>query len=274
MPGGGNGAAPWHTLWPQNLGAGHMDGTRTSGPAADARPGRGWAEYDIHTERTGQGPTLVLTHGFGDSTEVWRDLVPTLSASYTVLNWDLLGHGQSAKPEVEEPYHSDRAVAELKRIVDVAGTPAVLVGHSVGGYLSQRFVLRYPDLVRAVVLLNTGPGYRKPEARRQWNEQAQARIDRYDVPTAAWRLLEQHDSFVMDHLQELGPPAFVLCGERDKGYVHAMELYARKIPDVETLIMPGAGHNPHKTHGAAVADAVHGFLERRLSVPGRGPGGM
>lgn len=239
-------------------------------PGVGHDPGADWAGYHIHQESTGHGPALVMTHGFGDAAGVWDAMIPTLATQYTVIRWDLLGHGQSDKPEDEAPYHPDAAVAELKRIVEDAHPPVVLVGHSVGAYLSQRFVLLYPELVRAVVLLSTGPGYRNPDAREKWNAQAQANIAHYDVPAAAWRLLEQHDSLVMDGLSDLVPPAFVVCGERDKGYVHAMGLYERKIPNVHTRIVADAGHNPQKKQGLQVAEAIHAFLERRLGAPDRG----
>lgn len=237
------------------------DSTRPT-PATGAGPR--WSEYDIHTERTGNGPTLVLTHGFGDSSEAWAAVMPELAAAHTVVRWDLLGHGRSAKPDVETAYHRDRAVAELARIIEEHAPPVVLVGHSVGGYLSQCLALRRPDLVRGLVLLDTGPGYRNPASRQQWNERARAGIDRYDVPFAAWRLLEQHDSFVMDHLDQLAAPTLVVCGAEDAGYVNTLGLYARKCPGAETLVIAGARHNPHKTHGDAVVAAIRAFCERRL----------
>ena len=230
-----------------------MSGARTAG----------WAGLTIHCETEGAGPPLVLSHGFGDSAEIWREQTP-LAEHYTLTRWDLLGHGQSDKPTDEAVYHRDRAMEELHAIVERQPDTPVLMGHSVGGYLSQRYALLHPDRVRALVLLNTGPGYRNPEGRARWNELVRTGVGRYDVPAAAWRLLEQHDSFVIDNITDLTPPTFVVVGDKDRGYVKSMEFYQRKLPNAESLIVEGAGHAPHVTHGRSVTAAIAAFLERRL----------
>jgi pimeloyl-ACP methyl ester carboxylesterase len=221
----------------------------------------------IHHEVAGQGPGIVLTHGFGDTSETWSEQVAALAARYSVHRWDLLGHGRSDAPGEPSAYSRDAAVEELGRIAGLCDGPAVLVGHSLGGYLSQCLALRKPECVRALVLINTGPGFRDPAGRERWNRGARMALDRFDVPPESVGLVEQHDSFLMDHLDEIRVPVLALAGGRDRGYHGALAYYERRLPDVETLVVPEAGHAVHRTHADAVNAAVIAFVERRGVAP-------
>jgi pimeloyl-ACP methyl ester carboxylesterase len=68
---------------------------------------------------------------------------------------------------------------------------AVIGGLSLGGYMSLAFHLAHPEMVRALMLFDTGPGFRNPEARRVWNERAQQRAD--DLETRGFAALGQSD---------------------------------------------------------------------------------
>src|ERR671914_116006 len=116
----------------------------------------------VWSDTVGDGPALVLTHGWGATAEMWRPQLPVLAAHHRVARWDLPGHGRSNAPDDPDAYTHDAALAALTALVDET---AVLGGHSLGGYLSLAFALRHPERVRGLVLLSTGPGYRDPEAR-------------------------------------------------------------------------------------------------------------
>jgi pimeloyl-ACP methyl ester carboxylesterase len=99
----------------------------------------------------GEGPPLVLIHGLGGAAANWTELVPLLAPRHRLLVPDLPGHGgSSALPAVSglEPY-ADRValVAERERML-----PAPVVGHSLGGMVVLRLVLRRPGAVSALVL--------------------------------------------------------------------------------------------------------------------------
>ena len=90
----------------------------------------------IAIDRAGDGPAIVLTHGFGDSAQTWNELRPLLS-DYQTWTWDLLGHGRSHKPTDPDTYSMHGALADLEGVIDAVGREVVLIGHSLGGYLSQ-----------------------------------------------------------------------------------------------------------------------------------------
>ena len=108
----------------------------------------------------GSGPPVICIHGLAASLHDWDDLLPALSASgYHGYALDLLGHGESPKPD-SRSYKTKWVLKHLERWIDSLNLkePPVLIGHSLGGYLALRYALRQPDRVRALALVN--PFYR------------------------------------------------------------------------------------------------------------------
>ena len=88
----------------------------------------------------GDETPLVLSHGFGNSTQMWAPNVGALAANRRVITWDLRGHGRSDSPEQQDLYTAEASVADLAALLDEVGaTRAVLCGLSLGGYLSLAF---------------------------------------------------------------------------------------------------------------------------------------
>jgi pimeloyl-ACP methyl ester carboxylesterase len=111
----------------------------------------------VNSVHAGEGPPAILVHGLAASLHDWDMLLPELAAQgYAAYAADLLGHGQSAKPRKLSQYTSDTIFAHLHEWIDSLklGEPAILIGHSLGGYLSLQYALRYPERVRALVLVN------------------------------------------------------------------------------------------------------------------------
>lgn len=109
----------------------------------------------------GKGAPVILIHGMAASLHDWDDLIPELAeAGYSAHALDLLGHGESPKPE-ERLYHIEWLYEHLSAWIDSLGLdgPAVLVGHSLGGYLAMETALRRPESVRSLVLVD--PFYRR-----------------------------------------------------------------------------------------------------------------
>ncbi|HRE01405.1 MAG TPA: alpha/beta fold hydrolase, partial [Ilumatobacteraceae bacterium] len=73
-------------------------------------------------------------------------------------------------------------LAHLDGLLAEIGQPVVLVGHSLGGYLSLAYVASRPEAaVSGVVVLNTGPGFRDPVKREGWNERSRRNWHRFGV---------------------------------------------------------------------------------------------
>lgn len=115
----------------------------------------------LHYEISGRadGPTVVLTHGWGLDSTIWADVKTKLEASYRVIAWDLAGLGRSTRSPDRET-SLDAFADDLSIVTTLAGEdPVILVGHSIGGMTIQTFGRERPELfarrVAGVVLLNT-----------------------------------------------------------------------------------------------------------------------
>lgn len=204
---------------------------------------------------------LVFTHGYGGAAETWQHQLQAFSKTHATVAWDLLGHGRSPKPERLEAYSRDLALDWLAEMMTRAGERPVLIGHSLGGYLSQCYAVRNPERVRALVLIATGPGFRDPAARERWNKGVERVSKRFGLPAASTPLVEQHDSLVMDGLDRLTMPVLQIAGSKDTAYHGGMKYLGRRLPQVESLVVPGGGHHVHETHAKEVNDAIHRFLD-------------
>ncbi|HEY9700280.1 MAG TPA: alpha/beta fold hydrolase [Trichocoleus sp.] len=103
------------------------------------------------------GPAVVLVHGFGASWGHWRKNIPVLAESCRVYAIDLLGFGGSAKPTpgngVEYTFETwGQQIADFCR--EVVGTPAFLVGNSVGCIAAMQAIVDHPDIAKSVALIN------------------------------------------------------------------------------------------------------------------------
>src|SRR6516162_9176353 len=136
----------------------------------------------IHYEVHGDGPALLLSHGYGATCRMWDEQISALRDRVRVIVWDMRGHGQSDAPADEAAYSEVATVADMQAILEACGeTDAVIADLSLGGYMSLAFHARHPAKTRALMLFDTGPGFRSDSARMAWNERAHARADDLDA---------------------------------------------------------------------------------------------
>jgi pimeloyl-ACP methyl ester carboxylesterase len=104
----------------------------------------------------GDGPGLVLVHGFGGAKEDFADHVDALADRHRVVIFDHRGHGASDKPDDPGAYSLRRMAADVLGVADALGLAGFrLLGTSMGGMVAQHVVLAAPDRVEALVLMST-----------------------------------------------------------------------------------------------------------------------
>ena len=238
----------------------------------------------IHYEVAGSGPTILATHGFASSSHAYAPVAPALTADHRLVTWDLRGHAASDAPDDPALYSIQLSVGDMLAVLDTTGAErAVLMGHSLGGFLSLELQRTHPDRVAALVLVGTGPGFRNPEAREEWNVMAgrfaavvetkgvaglqvgdEVRADVHrsaaGLANAARGILRQHDAAVLEHLPAIDVPVLVVVGENDTNFLRGSRYMADKIPGAQHIVIPAARHAPMVTHADAFAAAVVPFL--------------
>jgi pimeloyl-ACP methyl ester carboxylesterase len=217
----------------------------------------------IHLERSGQGQPIVFLHGMGSSRETWSAQRSALEDRFTVVTWDLLGHGQSPVPEDPEAYCRDGALEDLDDVLATLEQKPVLVGHSLGGYLSLAYAATRPGAVRGLVVMATGPGFRDAEKREAWNARSRRHAHRFGVELQVAGLNLQHDGLVMESLADLNAPTLALAGSEDaSAYSHSAQYLERKMPNARFVEIVGGEHMMHEdSHAAEIATQIRDFVE-------------
>ncbi|MEZ5225238.1 MAG: alpha/beta fold hydrolase [Acidimicrobiales bacterium] len=217
----------------------------------------------VNVTTAGSGPPIVLLHGIGSSSATWATGMSLLQDRYTVAAIDLMGHGASPVPDDPAEYTRDRALDDIDELLATFDEPAVLVGHSLGGYLALAHAATRPGVARGVVVLNTGPGFRDPEKREAWNDRSRRNAHRFGVVPQAAELNLQEDSVVMDRVAETATPTLVLAGDADRPeYAGAGQYLERKMPNARFVSIAGGEHAMHEdSHAQEVADLIAEFIE-------------
>jgi len=118
----------------------------------------------IQHKTIGMGPVIVLLHGFLESLYIWDDFSNHLSADFHIVSIDLPGHGYT---ENISDVHSMELIAEsVKAVLDHLGVEkCVMIGHSMGGYVTLAFAEKYPELLIGFGLFHSHAGADSDEAK-------------------------------------------------------------------------------------------------------------
>jgi pimeloyl-[acyl-carrier protein] methyl ester esterase len=251
----------------------------------------------LFTQTSGEGPDLVLVHGWGLHAGIWDPLVPLLEPSFRVTRVDLPGHGRSTW----------QGEADLDRVTDavlaVAPAAAAWLGWSLGGLVAAQAALVAPERVRQLVLLASTPSFvRRPGWQpamlpvlldtfaADLEEDYSGTLNRFlslqvrgsedggaVLRTLRAKLLEHgapaaralraylgvlRDTDLRVRITAIHCPVLLLMGERDTLVPAAAGRQAAKmIPGAQLQVIAGAGHAPFLVHPRAVATTLQGFLQ-------------
>ena len=247
---------------------------------------------NIHYEIHGSGPPLLLTHGYSSTSAMWQGQIAPLSKRHTLILWDMRGHGQSDYPDDPAAYSETLTVGDMAALLDKVGAASAIVGGlSLGGYMSLAFVRAHPERVRALLIIDTGPGFKKDDARDGWNKRALETADRFEreglavlkslsperssvihrdaagLARAARGMLTQRDAAVIETLPQIKVPALVVVGADDTPFLAASDYMAAKIPGAKKVVIPAAGHAVNIDQPQAFIEAVLPFLESLPAEP-------
>ncbi len=120
--------------------------------------------HSISFKDEGRGKIIVLLHGFMESLQIWDDFTAVLSKSFRVVRVDLPGHGETP---VIDKVHSMALMAEVvKTVLDALKIDkCVMIGHSMGGYVTLEFAKQFPELLAGFCLFHSHAGVDSEQAK-------------------------------------------------------------------------------------------------------------
>lgn len=249
----------------------------------------------IYYEDTGgDGPVILFSHGLLMDGSMFAPQVEAFSGRYRCISWDERGHGQTATG-ICEPFSyydsADDAVALLRHL---GIESAVFAGMSQGGYLSLRAALRHPEVVRALVLIDTQAMVEDPAKMeghqallQQWLENGlsdeMAHVVEHIILgqgwsgaaewRAKWKQAEPGDLMacfttlgtrddISADVARITAPALVIHGDADQAIdLDRARAMADALPRSRMVVVSGAGHAANLTHPEPVNAAMQEFLD-------------
>lgn len=244
----------------------------------------------------GEGPALFLIHGIGAARDTWRFMMPLLATHFTVVAYDLRGHGASPCPDPH--FGLDALVADLEQVRKRTGIEqAHVAGHSLGGMIGPAYAREHPDRVLSLGILSTA-AFRTEDDRAKVNAVITAMENRgipgvLETLTDRWytdAFLGEHPDIVRRRLDqvidtdpdvflnvfriyartEMGPwldqitaRSLVLTGENDGGCNPRLNrLIDAALPSSELVILPEYKHSILLEAGETVANHLIDFILR------------
>ena len=242
----------------------------------------------------GKGQPLFLIHGIGAARDAWRFMIPKLSKHFTVISYDLRGHGTSPKPS--KKFSMKDLVQDLESLRENLNIKkAHFIGHSLGGMIAPAYALKYPKHVISLGLLSTAAGRTKEEKEKvlaiikSMEDQGISKI----LPTLVTRwftdeFIKIASDIVENRMQqviktdpkifinvfriyantEMSPwlqkikfPTLVLTGENDSGCNPRINKFiANMIPNSKLVILPRFKHSLLIEAPNEVSDIIIKFM--------------
>jgi pimeloyl-ACP methyl ester carboxylesterase len=242
---------------------------------------------EIDYEVSGGGPAVLLSHGYSATRRMWDAQHRVLGERHRVISWSMRGHGETESPTDPARYSAALTVGDMRALLgDLGVRRAVIGGLSLGGYVSLAFYLEHPEMVRALVICDSGPGYRSADAREAWNARALERAAALEargldalgksrevreavalhrsaqgLAHAARGMLAQEGSRVIDGLVSIQVPTLIIVGDQDQPFLAPCEYMAKKIPGARLELIRDAGHSSNLDQPEAFNRVLLDFLD-------------
>lgn len=259
---------------------------------------KGFAEVNgtrLYYEVLGRGHPLVLVHGFTANTRMWDDQFEVFAKRFKVVRYDMRGFGKSALPIVGKEYSY---AEDLKALLNQLGIDyAYVIGSSMGGRIALDFTLEYPEVTKALILVDSSLGgfqdWSKTgfdpdkEAKEKGVEAAKDLLiktdpiilrlarEKPDVAVRTGQMLSDYSGWhfvntdpcrsldppAIERLQEIRVPTLIIVGEHDSSdFRRIADILNRKIQGSKRMTLAGVGHVPNMEAPREFNEAILSFL--------------
>ncbi len=256
-----------------------------------------------HITISGKGPYLILVHGIGATRRVWKTLMPRLNKNFTVVRYDLRGHGDN--PTSNPQFELDLLIEDLEQIRQrLSIDQAHFAGHSLGGMIVPAYARKYPDHVITLSLLSTAAGRSTRDRENVWqvidkmvtngvSKVLPTLVDRWFTDNFATnhpavvavrlkQVLDTDESVFLNvfriyantemlpWLHEIKKPVLIVTGESDVGCSPGLNRKINKaLSNSKLIVLPGLKHAVLLEAGPQIADAICNFTHSRENSSAR-----
>ncbi len=155
-------------------------------------------DVKLHYVTAGEGPLVVMIHGFPDFWYTWRNQMPSLAKNFQVVAYDQRGYNKSGQPKGVDNYKTEKLVADLVAVVDhFKREKAIIVGHDWGGMVAWTFAMMHPERTDRLIILNLPhpQGLMRELANNPKQRQASAYARAFQEPDAASKMTPEMLAF-------------------------------------------------------------------------------
>ena len=202
---------------------------------------------------TGDGPPLMLLHGYCADHRVWEAMLPALAKRYTVITPDLPGCGQSAVQSEQTIQSMAAALVVLLDALKIKRLP--VVGHSMGGYTALALLQAYPERLSALGLLHSHPFGNLTEEEKNNRERSIAFMERYGAAL-----------YVKQLIPTLFAPGYADRVELEKQSFRALETPTAGIIACQRAMLHRANHTETLRHCAIPVGQLHGQSDALITT--------
>ncbi len=251
---------------------------------------------DLYYEMTGDGQPIVLIHGLGSSCRDWEMQIPFFSKHYRVISFDLRGHGRSQKPR--GPYSMSLLAKDTAELIKSLGiAPVHVVGISLGGMIAFQLAVDHPELMRSLVIVNSGPEVVVRTMKDRWNvflrfamvrwlgmhkmgEVLSKRLfpkeEQIDIQKLFVERWAENDTqayldtlraivgwSVTDQIHKINVPTLMVAADGDYTPLSVKEAFISKMPKAELIVIPDSHHATPVDSPERFNEVVLSFLSRQ-----------
>ncbi|MBM4241030.1 MAG: alpha/beta hydrolase [Euryarchaeota archaeon] len=257
-------------------------------------------DIKLYYEERGYGFPLILLHGLGSDHSIWEASAPEFSKKYKTFSLDLRGHGSFDKPKIH--YSIDLFSRDVLKFMEEKGIyKANIIGHSMGGSIAQQTALKYPEMVRSLILVSTF-SYVDKKLRETFKtllesldkggyslffdkvlelaNTPQFLFDNREFILARKKIMAKKSSIdavrnsilaclgwdISNSISDISVPTLIIAGNEDiLTRINLSEYIHHSIKDSQLIILDGVGHNLMVEKPKEFSQMVTSFLGRYIS---------
>jgi pimeloyl-ACP methyl ester carboxylesterase len=255
-------------------------------------------DISIHYEVDGEGPPLILQHGFRDSGAGWQQwgYIEKLAPDFQVIRIDARGHGKSSKPHDPELYTIDKPASDVVAVADHLGLEKpVYWGYSMGGRIGFALLRHYPDRFQSFIIGGASPLERRggPGPAQQGRPRMLEILEQGMDAVLAWResqgrpltpeekeVLMANDHLAlaavfqntlggagfMDVLPTIKAPCMFYGGSNDPGFFNGLQDWTPQVPRAKVVTLEGLDHGEAFDRSDLVVPQVKEFLKSTATI--------